>query len=468
MRGAVAAPADRQKFPPQITYIMASEGAERFSFYGMRNILVIYMVQYLLFSAADSKASYHYFVMANYLMPLFGGWLADRFLGRYKVILFLSFGYVLGHVVVAALETRMGLLAGCALIAIGAGGIKPCVSAFVGDQFAPDQKHLLQKVYGLFYWMVNLGSVTASLLIPWLLKAHGPAVAFGVPGLLMGLALVFFVAGRRKYVYVPPTGPNPDSFVKVVATAIRRRKERPAGSDWLEPARAVHPVEAVDGARAVLRVSAVFAMVAGFWALFDQKGAAFVLQAKQMNLDVGVVQFLGMRFGGFRLAESQMNAVNPFFVLMIVPLFQAVVYPGLVRMGVKVTALGRMSVGMFLTMFSFVVMAAIQAVIDGGARPHVFWQVIPILILTVGEVMISVTGLEFAFTQAPKTMKSTVMSFWLLTSAIGNLVAAVVSQWNRFQGAAYFLFFAGLMLCCAVGFVILAKRYRPVASVVGG
>ena len=226
---AAAAPAARDRFPPQVRWIMASEGAERFSFYGMRNVLVIYMVQFLLVSAADAKASYHYFVMANYLMPLVGGWLADRFLGRYRVILFLSFGYVIGHAVVAAVETRMGLLAGCALIAIGAGGIKPCVSAYVGDQFAADQKHLLAKVYGLFYWMVNLGSVTASLLIPWLLKAYGPAVAFGVPGVLMALALVFFVAGRRQYVNVPPTGPNPHSFVKVVATALARRGARAPG-----------------------------------------------------------------------------------------------------------------------------------------------------------------------------------------------------------------------------------------------
>ncbi len=218
----------------------------------------------------------------------------------------------------------------------------------------------------------------------------------------------------------------------------------------------------MDGARAVVRISGVFVMVAGFWALFDQKGASFILQAKQMNLDVGAVEFLGMRLGGFRLEASQLNAVNPFLVLLLVPLFQGVVYPGLVRMGVKVTALGKMSLGMFLAMSSFVVMAGIQAVIDGGARPHVFWQVVPILILTMGEVMISVTGLEFAFTQAPKTMKSTIMSFWLLTSAIGNLVAAVVSQWNRFHGAAYFLFFAALMLFCAVGFALLARRYRPV------
>jgi POT family proton-dependent oligopeptide transporter len=208
-------------------------------------------------------------------------------------------------------------------------------------------------------------------------------------------------------------------------------------------------------------------MVAGFWALFDQKGAAFILQARQMNLDVPVVEVLGLRLGGFRLAESQMNAVNPFLVLAIVPLFQGVVYPGLARLGVNAAPLRRMAVGMFLTMISFVVMAGIQAVIDGGARPHVFWQVIPILILTVGEVMISVTGLEFAFTQAPKTMKSTVMSFWLLTSAVGNLFTALISQWNRFHGAAYFLFFAGLMLFCSLAFVVLARRYRPVQSVSG-
>jgi proton-dependent oligopeptide transporter, POT family len=459
---AKAGTASRQRFPPQIPYIMASEGAERFSFYGMRNILVVYMVQYLLVSQADAKASYHYFVMANYLMPLVGGWLADRFLGRYRVILFLSLGYVLGHVVVAAVETRTGLLAGCALIAIGAGGIKPCVSAFVGDQFLPDQKAMLAKVYGLFYWMVNLGSASASLLIPFLLVKYGPSVAFGVPGLLMALALVIFVAGRKRYVHVPPTGPNPHAFVKVVATALARRSQRQPGSDWLEPARAVHPAEAVDGARAVVRISGVFVMVTGFWALFDQKGASFILQARQMNLDVGAVEVLGMRLGGFRLEASQLNAVNPFLVLLLVPLFQGVVYPGLVRLGVKVTPLGKMTLGMFLTMLSFVVMAGIQAVIDGGARPHVYWQVVPILILTMGEVMISVTGLEFAFTQAPKTLKSTIMSFWLLTTAVGNLVAAVVSQWNRFHGAAYFLFFAALMLFCAVGFGLLARRYRPV------
>jgi POT family proton-dependent oligopeptide transporter len=454
----------RDRFPPQIPFIMASEGAERFSFYGMRSILTVYMVQYLLLARHEAEANYHYFVMANYLMPLVGGWLADRFLGRYRVILWLSLGYVAGHAVVAAVETRAGLYAGLALIAVGAGGIKPCVSAFVGDQFRPDQRSLLAKVYGLFYWMVNLGSATSTLLIPWLLKKHGPAVAFGVPGVLMALALVIFVAGRKRYVFVAPTGPNPHSFVKVVASALSRRGQRPPGGDWLETARAVHPAEAVNGARAVFRIMGVFVMVTGFWALFDQHGASWILQATRMNLDVGTVEFLGLRLGGFRLEASQIGAINPFMVLMLVPLFQGVLYPGLVRLGVKVSPLGKMSVGMFLTVLSFVAMAVLQSIIDGGGRPHALWQIVPYLFLTAGEVMISVTGLEFAFTQAPRTMKSTIMSFWMLTTAGGNFIAAVVSQWNRFHGAAYFAFFAGLMLACAIGFVLMARRYRPVES----
>jgi POT family proton-dependent oligopeptide transporter len=125
-----------------------------------------------------------------------------------------------------------------------------------------------------------------------------------------------------------------------------------------------------------------------------------------------------------------------------------------------------MGIGMFLATLSFVAMAAIQAMIDAGGKPHALWQVVPYLFLTVGEVMVSVTGLEFAYTQAPRTMKSTIMSIWLVTFALGNLVTAVVSQLNRFQGAAYFAFFAALMLVAAIAFVVVARRYRPVASVV--
>jgi len=445
---------DRDRFPPQIKFIVGNEGCERFSFYGMRSILTVYMAQWLLLPEHEAEANYHFFVMACYLTPLAGGWLADRLWGRYRVIVWLSLGYVLGHATIAAFETRWGLFAGLTLIALGSGGIKPCVSAFVGDQFHPEQKKLLERVYGLFYWMINLGSSGSTLLIPVLLAAFGPRVAFAVPGLLMVAALALFLLGRRRYVHVPPTGPNPHAFTRVVASALRRRSSVPAGGSWLDPARADHPVEAVEGARSVFRIMGVFAAVTAFWALFDQHGASWVLQARRMDLVVG----------GRTLQASQLAALNPLMVLLLIPLLQRVVFPGLERLGVRVTPLGKMTLGMFLAVLSFAAAALVESVIAGGARPSALWQLPQYLFLTTGEVLVSVTGLEFSYTQAPRSMKSTIMSIWLVTVALGNFLTAAVSALNRFQGASYFWFFAALMLAGAVGFAAIARRYRPTAA----
>jgi len=445
---------DRDRFPPQIKFIVGNEGCERFSFYGMRSILTVYMAQWLLLPEHEAEANYHFFVMACYLTPLAGGWLADRLWGRYRVIVWLSLGYVLGHATIAAFETRWGLFAGLTLIALGSGGIKPCVSAFVGDQFHPEQKKLLERVYGLFYWMINLGSSGSTLLIPVLLAAFGPRVAFAVPGLLMVAALALFLLGRRRYVHVPPTGPNPHAFTRVVASALRRRSSVPAGGSWLDPARADHPVEAVEGARSVFRIMGVFAAVTAFWALFDQHGASWVLQARRMDLVVG----------GRTLQASQLAALNPLMVLLLIPLLQRVVFPGLERAGVRVTPLGKMTLGMFLAVLSFAAAALVESVIAGGARPSALWQLPQYLFLTTGEVLVSVTGLEFSYTQAPRSMKSTIMSIWLVTVALGNFLTAAVSALNRFQGASYFWFFAVLMLAGAIGFAFVARKYRPAAA----
>jgi len=445
---------DRDRFPPQIKFIVGNEGCERFSFYGMRSILTVYMAQWLLLPEHEAEANYHFFVMACYLTPLAGGWLADRLWGRYRVIVWLSLGYVLGHATIAAFETRWGLFAGLTLIALGSGGIKPCVSAFVGDQFHPEQKKLLERVYGLFYWMINLGSSGSTLLIPVLLAAFGPRVAFAVPGLLMVAALALFLLGRRRYVHVPPTGPNPHAFTRVVASALRRRSSVPAGGSWLDPARADHPVEAVEGARSVFRIMGVFAAVTAFWALFDQHGASWVLQARRMDLVVG----------GRTLQASQLAALNPLMVLLLIPLLQRVVFPGLERLGVRVTPLGKMTLGMFLAVLSFAAAALVESVVAGGARPSALWQLPQYLFLTTGEVLVSVTGLEFSYTQAPRSMKSTIMSIWLVTVALGNFLTAAVSALNRFQGASYFWFFAVLMLAGAIGFAFVARKYRPAAA----
>ncbi len=438
------------RYPPQVKYIVGNEACERFSFYGMASILVLYMNEHLLYPERDTKAYYHLFIMATYLTPLVGGWLADRFFGRYATILWISLAYVAGHAVLATWETRTGLVVGLALVAAGAGGIKPCVSAFVGDQFRAEQTTLLQRIYGWFYWIINLGSVTSKILIPALLLWRGPSVAFALPGVLMAIALAVFWAGRRHYVLAPPSGPNPHGLLPVVQHALARVGTGQPGRHWLDGARDRHPEEAIQGAKAVFRIMGVFAAVTLFWALFDQKGSSWVFQARQLDLTLL----------GRELSPAQLQMLNPALVLVLVPLFSWVVYPALERRGVALPPLRKMTWGMFATVLSFVAAAILQMLVDAGQTPHALWQVPQYVLLTTGEVLVSVTGLEFSYTQAPRAMRSTIMSIWFLTVFLGNLLTALVTKLVRVEGAAYFWMFAGLMLAAALVFRAVAARYR--------
>ncbi len=443
--------------PRQIAYIIGNEACERFSFYGMRNILTVFLVDYLLGREAGAKETaketFHLFVMAVYFFPLLGGYVADRYWGKYRTIFWLSLVYCAGHGCLALFDdNRTGFFFGLFLIALGSGGIKPCVSAFVGDQFTEFNKHLLKKVFGAFYWSINLGSFAASLLIPKTLKIWGPSVAFGIPGILMLVATFIFWLGRRTYSELPPTGPNPHSFLRVVGSALRARRGGGGGSGrhWLDRALGGHPAEAVEGAKAVLRVLAVFAPVPFFWMLFDQKASTWVLQARSMDLQVGPWTF----------EPSQLQFINPLLVMILIPLTAGVLYPAFERRGYPLKPLRRMTIGMFFAAFSFVMVAMIQASLDGGSKLSVLWQTAPYVALTLGEVLVSTTGLEFAYSQAPREMKGTIASFWALTTAAGNLVVAIVSKANVFEGSPVrsLLFYAALVSLAGVAMGLIARR----------
>jgi proton-dependent oligopeptide transporter, POT family len=454
-----AAAAPQQRYPPQIKYIIGNEAAERFSFYGMRNILTVFLINYLLVSkfpdvtvrTNEGRAVFHDFVSLVYLFPLLGGFIADRFFGKYRTTLWLSLLYCVGHLLLALFDDSLpGFYTGLFLIALGAGGIKPCVSAFVGDQFSEENKGLVKGVFALFYWIINFGSFFASLTIPVTLAKFGPSVAFGIPGILMFIATVVFWLGRKHYVDVPPTGHNPHSFLRVVASALKNRG-RGGGGHWLDAARARHPEVAVEGSKAVFRVMSVFAMIPVFWALFDQKASTWVVQAATMDLTLGSTT----------IQPSQLQALNPLFVMMLIPLNSFVFFPWLERRGLKVTALRRMGAGMFIAGFSYIAVAFIQLALDGGNQLSVLWQAGPYIILTLAEVLVSATGLEFAYTQAPREMKGTIMSFWSLCVTVGNQLVSVVSRLNVFEGMAASLFFyAGLIFAAAVVFALIARRYQ--------
>ena len=441
-------------FPPQIRYIIGNEAAERFSFYGMRNILTVFLIDYLLRThpagQAAAQSVFHTFVAGVYLFPLLGGWLSDRFLGKYRTILWVSLLYCVGQLFLALFDTSpTGFYAGLFLIALGSGGIKPCVSAFVGDQFTESSRALIPRVFGWFYWSINFGSFFASLTIPQLLARFGPKVAFGTPGAIMLLATAIFFAGRKLYVNVPPSKPPSHGFLAVMRSAFSGLVRRRA---FWAAARGAHPAGAVEACQAVLRVVTIFIPIPFFWACFDQKASLWVIQGRSMDTQVG----------SWTLLPAQLQAVNPALVMLLVPLTTYGLYPWLERLGVRFTPLRRMGIGLALTGVSYLLAALIQLGIDGGGRPSILWQLGPYVVLTLSEIFVSVTGLEFAYTQAPKEMKGVIMSFWLVTTAVGNLaVSGLVKHLDVFTGTARFVFWAVMVFLAAGVFVLIARGYVP-------
>jgi POT family proton-dependent oligopeptide transporter len=464
------------RWPSQIKYIIGNEACERFSYYGMRSILAGYITGAVLRGGLGQDADtatgiIHLFVFVNYFMPLLGAWLSDRFIGRYRTILWVSLFYCAGHAVLACSDWAGGiggklacLYVGLALIAFGSGGIKPCVSAFVGDQFRPEQSHLLQKAYGAFYWAINFGSFFSFLAVPWLKDRWGYSLAFGVPGILMALATLIFWLGTPHYVRVPSSRESRSaSFFAVLWHALRTRR---AGRAFWDGALDRFSEREVEAARSVPPLLFIFALIPAFWALFDQVNSTWVMQGQMMT---------PVKLGGLTLGAEQMQSVNPTFVMLLVPLLTLWVYP---RIGRFAAPLRRMSAGMFLGAASFLLVAAIQSRIEDGARLCILLQLAPYFVITAAEVLISTTGLEFAFREAAPEMKSTIMSFWLLTIAIGNLFVAGLTKALSNTGAggpstsvstSRFLLYAGLTFAVAVLFSIQSAfyRYRDAAAAGG-
>ena len=442
----LTSPPNITRMPPGVPFIIGNEAAERFSYYGMKSILTVFMAHYVLnkMGALDPmqpNEAYkytHYFVSGVYFLPIFGAIIADGWFGKYWTILSLSIVYCFGHLTLAFMDTSFGiaigertmLAAGLILICLGAGGIKPCVSANVGDQFGDSNKHLLSKMFGWFYFSINAGSFISTILCPFLLAdpRFGPRWAFGIPGVAMFIATIFFWAGRKKMVHVPPAGLGylQETFSK-------------------------------NGLLTLLRIAMVYVFVIIFWALWDQSnGIEWTIQAEKMNL----------HWFGMDLIAAQVQTANPILILIFIPLVNYVLYPAISKV-FPLTPLRKIGIGLFLTALSFVVIVWIQGQIDQGLKPSINWQLLAYVILTLGEAMVSITGLEFSYTQAPNSMKSSVMALWLLAVSAGNFFDAQFNAWDvnadgtrKLTDYQYFTFFTLLMFGASIVFVLVASFYK--------
>lgn len=530
--------------PSQTKYIVGNEACERFSFYGMRSILTLYMTNVLLMSGSRAVEIAHLFNAGIYILPLLGAWIADRFLGRYKTILYISLFYCVGHGVLAMADLTDSLavkeqilFTGLFIIALGAGGIKPCVSAFVGDQVAGGHYSgsVMTRVYAAFYWSINLGSFFSFLVIPWVRQSWGYSWAFAIPGVFMALATFVFWCGRKQYVHREPAQPHFAGALTCVvfegykaaltnygrpvvmqalstlmsvaafivlaplvillgmfsmqgatrlaalsgagavgaslcglaalllyiavlalaglrlAAALQLRGFFGLLGSMVWEKRAVcearHSEAECRSARNLLRVLTVFLMIIPFWSLFDQTMSSWVLQGEKM---------LAVTFGGYRFGAEEMQSFNPLLVMIFVPVVTLLVYP---RIGRWRHPLRRMGIGIVLMGLTYGVVAWLQSLIDAGNQLSILWQGLPYFMLTVSEILVSTTGLEYAYTAAGLRMKSLVSSFWFLTSTLGNfLIIYLTSIVDDPASVSTFLLYGAIAVVIGLVFMFVTTR----------
>ncbi|XP_059935764.1 solute carrier family 15 member 1 [Mesoplodon densirostris] len=426
-------------YPLSIFFIVINEFCERFSYYGMRAILILYFQRFLHWSDNLGTAIYHTFVALCYLTPILGALVADSWLGKFKTIVSLSIVYTIGQVVISVssindltdfnhdgtpdhISVHVALsMVGLALIALGTGGIKPCVSAFGGDQFEKGQEKQRNRFFSIFYLAINAGSLLSTIITPMLrvkecgIHSKHPCypLAFGVPAALMAVALIVFVIGSGMYKKVQPQGNVMAEVARCVGFAIKNRvrhrsKRFPKREHWLDWAQEKYDERLISQIKMVTRVMFLYIPLPMFWALFDQQGSRWTLQATAMNGKIGVIE----------IQPDQMQTVNAILIVILVPIMDAVVYPLIAKCGFSFTPLKRMTVGMILASMAFVAAAIVQVEIEKTLPVFPKGNEVQIKVLNIGNdtMNISFPGTTVTLNQTYQASKFMTFSADKLTS----------------------------------------------------
>ncbi|CAG9772811.1 unnamed protein product [Ceutorhynchus assimilis] len=356
-------------YPKSVFFIVSNEFCERFSYYGMRTILSLYLMDILSYTESSAKVLYHTFTMFVYFFPVLGAIISDSWLGKFRTILYVSIIYACGSILLALTavdplsipQTAFSMLA-LFLIAIGTGGIKPCVSAFGGDQFKlPQQELQLATFFSLFYFSINSGSLISTFLTPILrnnVHCFGNnncyPLAFAVPGVLMVVSIFIFALGKPLYKIKEPKGNVFVDVVKCMTYAITHRKSNPDVEHWLDRSKDKFGEKLVSDIKAVLKVLVLYIPLPIFWALYDQQGSGWTFQAVRMDGNIGF----------YTILPDQMQVVNPLLILAFIPLFTYAIYPLLAKCHLLRTPLQRMCCGGFMTAIAFGISACVSIALE--------------------------------------------------------------------------------------------------------
>ncbi|XP_005182724.1 peptide transporter family 1 isoform X1 [Musca domestica] len=354
-------------YPKSVFFIISNEFCERFNYYGMRTILVLYLSRQLNYSDDTATVIFHIFTMFVYFLCILGAIISDSWLGKFKTILYLSLVYVCGSVLVTLgampplnLPATTFTMIGLALIALGSGGIKPCVSAFGGDQFKmPEQLKQMTTFFSLFYFSINAGSLISTTVTPILredVHCFGEkecySLAFGVPAVLMAVSIVIFILGRPLYKSKPPAGNMVVLVSKTIGNAIstkwKEKKTNPR-EHWLDYADKKYDRQLIEDVKVLMRVLVLYLPLPIFWALFDQQGSRWTFQATRMDGDMG----------SWDIKPDQLQVLNPLLILVFIPLYDVAFYPALSLIGIR-RPLQKLTLGGILAGVAFIISGVVE------------------------------------------------------------------------------------------------------------
>jgi peptide/histidine transporter 3/4 len=474
-------------------FILGNECCERLAYYGMSTNLLLYFKHHLNQHSTVASRNLSNWSGTCYITPLIGAFLADAYLGRYWTIAIFSIIYVMGMTLLTLSASVPGLKPSCSggtchpteaqsvatftalyLVALGTGGIKPCVSSYGADQFDDadevEQKHK-SSFFNWFYFSINVGALIASSVLVWIQDNVGWGWGFGIPAVTMALAVIFFFSGTKLYRNQKPGGSPLTRICQVIVASLRKKKvavpedqtllyetadSAIVGSRKLDHTKdlrffdkaavevqsdhikgSVNPwrlctVTQVEELKAIIRLLPIWATGIIFSAVYGQMSNLFVLQGSFMNIYVGHTNF--------KIPPAALSVFDTLSVIFWVPVYDRIIVPVARRYtGHKsgLTQLQRMGIGLVISIFAMVAAAVLEIVrLDIVRRNNyydlpnmplsVFWQVPQYFLIGASEVFMFIGQLEFFYMQAPDSMRSLCSALSLTTVALGNYLSSLL------------------------------------------
>jgi len=456
--------------PKGLYILFFTEMWERFSYYGMRAILSLYMIQALLFNTGFTSTIYGYYTGLIYLTPLLGGYIADRYWGNRKSIVTGCILMALGQFSLALSSyfyvpstipinysyfifnnQEIFFLTGLFLLVIGNGFFKPNISSMVGFLY-PQNDHRIDSAFTIFYMGINLGALFSPLIVGTLGNTGNPAdfmYGFLAAGVGMIIGLIIFVLGKNKYI-VTPSGEG----LGLKPSHLMELKKDCNG-----------PLTKIEKQRiSIIFILAFFVIF--FWASFEQAGVSLTFFA-EFSVDRTISSL-----NNYVIPPSFFQSINPLFILLLAPLF-ATMWPKLKNNGWELGTPLKMAIGLALLSLSFIILLPAAQMIDAGSSEVSPWYLVAVyFVMTLGELCISPIGLSMVSKLSPVRFSCLLMGVWFLSTAASNIIAGLLSSLypsssNPFPTLcgipidglfSFFMIFVVMSAIAAVILLIISKR----------